>query len=126
MTDSAPACQAAEAAEQYDHVTTGCDALGAAASIVLPSSPVAARSLSASPAGRPGTGDEVAAAVEFLLSEQAGFISGVALPVDRAYRWRTFLRWARATPVARSLFGTDEDAPLEWRAPSNDPRRLNR
>ena len=34
----------------------------------------------------PGTGDEVAAAVEFLLSESAGFISGVALPVDGAYR----------------------------------------
>jgi NAD(P)-dependent dehydrogenase (short-subunit alcohol dehydrogenase family) len=38
------------------------------------------------PGGRPGTGDEVAAAVEFLLSEPAGFISGVALPVDGAYR----------------------------------------
>jgi NAD(P)-dependent dehydrogenase (short-subunit alcohol dehydrogenase family) len=38
------------------------------------------------PGGRPGTGDEVAAAVGFLLSESAGFISGVALPVDGAYR----------------------------------------
>jgi len=38
------------------------------------------------PGGRPGTGDEVAAAVAFLLSESAGFISGVALPVDGAYR----------------------------------------
>jgi NAD(P)-dependent dehydrogenase (short-subunit alcohol dehydrogenase family) len=42
--------------------------------------------LSGYPGGRPGTGDEVAAAVEFLLSEPAGFISGVALPVDGAYR----------------------------------------
>ena len=38
------------------------------------------------PGGKPGSGDDVAAAVEFLLSEQAGFISGVALPVDGAYR----------------------------------------
>lgn len=42
--------------------------------------------LSGYPGGRPGTGDEVAAAVEFLLSEAAGFISGIALPVDGAYR----------------------------------------
>jgi NAD(P)-dependent dehydrogenase (short-subunit alcohol dehydrogenase family) len=42
--------------------------------------------LSGYPAGKPGTGDHVAAAVEFLLSEPAGFISGVALPVDGAYR----------------------------------------
>ena len=38
------------------------------------------------PGGRPGTGDDVAAAVAFLLSETSGFISGVALPVDGAYR----------------------------------------
>ena len=44
------------------------------------------RLLDGYPGGRPGTGDEVAAAVEFLLSEPAGFISGVALPVDGAYR----------------------------------------
>jgi NAD(P)-dependent dehydrogenase (short-subunit alcohol dehydrogenase family) len=42
--------------------------------------------LSGYPGGKPGTGDDVAAAVEFLLSEAAGFISGVALPVDGAYR----------------------------------------
>ena len=42
--------------------------------------------LSGYPGGRPGTGDEVAAAVEFLLSEGAGFTSGIALPVDGAYR----------------------------------------
>jgi NAD(P)-dependent dehydrogenase (short-subunit alcohol dehydrogenase family) len=42
--------------------------------------------LSGYPGGRPGTGEEVAAAVGFLLSEQAGFVSGVALPVDGAYR----------------------------------------
>jgi NAD(P)-dependent dehydrogenase (short-subunit alcohol dehydrogenase family) len=38
------------------------------------------------PGGRPGTGEEVAAAVGFLLSDSAGFVSGVALPVDGAYR----------------------------------------
>ncbi len=38
------------------------------------------------PAGKPGSGDDVAAAVDFLLSESAGFISGVALPIDGAYR----------------------------------------
>jgi NAD(P)-dependent dehydrogenase (short-subunit alcohol dehydrogenase family) len=38
------------------------------------------------PGGKPGSGDDVAAAVEFLLSESAGFVSGVALPVDGAYR----------------------------------------
>ncbi len=37
------------------------------------------------PGGRPGTGDEIAAAVEYLLSEAAGFTSGIALPVDGAY-----------------------------------------
>jgi NAD(P)-dependent dehydrogenase (short-subunit alcohol dehydrogenase family) len=37
------------------------------------------------PGGRPGTGDEIAAAVDYLLSEAAGFTSGVALPVDGAY-----------------------------------------
>ena len=42
--------------------------------------------LSGYPGGRPGTGEEVAAAVGFFLSEGAGFISGVALPVDGAYR----------------------------------------
>ena len=38
------------------------------------------------PGGKPGSGDDVAAVVEFLLSESAGFISGVALPIDGAYR----------------------------------------
>ena len=38
------------------------------------------------PGGRPGTGDEIAAAVEYLLSDAAGFTSGIALPVDGAYR----------------------------------------
>ena len=38
------------------------------------------------PAGKPGSGDDIAAVVDFLLSDSAGFISGVALPVDGAYR----------------------------------------
>lgn len=42
--------------------------------------------LSGYPAGKPGSGDDVAAVVEFLLSDSAGFVSGVALPVDGAYR----------------------------------------
>ena len=43
-----------------------------------------ARLLGGYPAGKPGSGDDVAAVVDFLLSESAGFISGVALPVDGA------------------------------------------
>jgi NAD(P)-dependent dehydrogenase (short-subunit alcohol dehydrogenase family) len=38
------------------------------------------------PAGKPGNGDDVAAAVVYLLSADARFVSGVALPVDGAYR----------------------------------------
>jgi NAD(P)-dependent dehydrogenase (short-subunit alcohol dehydrogenase family) len=38
------------------------------------------------PGRRPGTGDEVVAALAFLLSDSAAVISGVALPVDGAYR----------------------------------------
>jgi NAD(P)-dependent dehydrogenase (short-subunit alcohol dehydrogenase family) len=38
------------------------------------------------PAGKPGSGDDVAAAVAYLLSAEARFVSGVALPVDGAYR----------------------------------------
>jgi NAD(P)-dependent dehydrogenase (short-subunit alcohol dehydrogenase family) len=37
------------------------------------------------PSGRAGTSEDVAAAVEFLVSKGAGYISGVALPVDGAY-----------------------------------------
>ena len=36
----------------------------------------------AHPIGREGQPEEVAAAIAFLLSDDAGFITGVALPVD--------------------------------------------
>lgn len=44
-----------------------------------------ARMLEGYPSGRAGTSEEVAAAVAFLVSKEAGYISGVALPVDGAY-----------------------------------------
>ncbi len=37
------------------------------------------------PVGRPGEADEVAAAIEFLTSEAAGYITGTALPIDGGY-----------------------------------------
>jgi NAD(P)-dependent dehydrogenase (short-subunit alcohol dehydrogenase family) len=37
------------------------------------------------PMGRPGMPDEVAVAIAFLASEGAGYISGVALPIDGAF-----------------------------------------
>jgi NAD(P)-dependent dehydrogenase (short-subunit alcohol dehydrogenase family) len=55
----------------------GCDALAAREKAAL---------LGGYPGRRPGTGDEVAAAMAFVLSDSAAFISGVALPVDGAYR----------------------------------------
>jgi NAD(P)-dependent dehydrogenase (short-subunit alcohol dehydrogenase family) len=44
-----------------------------------------ARMLEGYPSGRAGSSEDVAAAVAFLVSEGAGYISGVALPVDGAY-----------------------------------------
>ncbi len=43
------------------------------------------RTLGLSPMHRAGEADEVAAAVEFLFSEQASYISGVELPIDGAF-----------------------------------------
>ncbi len=40
------------------------------------------RALSATPLGRMGHPEEVAATVNFLCSEAAGFVTGVVLPVD--------------------------------------------
>ncbi len=37
------------------------------------------------PVGRPGEADEVAAAIEFLTSAPAGYITGTALPIDGGY-----------------------------------------
>lgn len=37
------------------------------------------------PIGRPGEADEVAVAIEFLVSEAAGYITGTAIPVDGGY-----------------------------------------
>lgn len=44
-----------------------------------------ARMVSGYPVGRPGEADEVAAAIEFLTSEAAGYITGTALPIDGGY-----------------------------------------
>ena len=43
------------------------------------------RTLGLSPMQRAGEADEVAAAVEFLFSEQASYVSGVELPIDGAF-----------------------------------------
>jgi NAD(P)-dependent dehydrogenase (short-subunit alcohol dehydrogenase family) len=43
-----------------------------------------ARMLAAIPAGRPGTADEVAAMLAFLLSEAAGYINGATIAIDGA------------------------------------------
>lgn len=49
------------------------------------SEPERRRMMKAWPMGRPGDAEEVAAVVAFLTSEDASFVSGVALPVDGAY-----------------------------------------
>ncbi len=38
-----------------------------------------------SPMGRPGEADEVGAAMAFLASEQASYVSGIGMPVDGAF-----------------------------------------
>ena len=43
---------------------------------------VIAQMTAGTPAGRPGTPDEVAAAVAWLLSDQAGYVHGAEIPVD--------------------------------------------
>lgn len=46
---------------------------------------VRARTLALTPMHRPGEAHEVAAAIAFLLSDSASFISGIELPIDGAY-----------------------------------------
>ena len=46
---------------------------------------VEARALAAHPVGRFGVPEEIAAAVVWLCSEAASFVTGVALPVDGGY-----------------------------------------
>ncbi len=43
------------------------------------------RTVNLSPMRRPGEADEVAAAIEFLFSEQASYVSGIEMPIDGAY-----------------------------------------
>jgi NAD(P)-dependent dehydrogenase (short-subunit alcohol dehydrogenase family) len=45
-------------------------------------SEVIAQMTAGTPAGRPGTPDEIAAAVTWLLSDQAGYVHGAEIPVD--------------------------------------------
>jgi 3-oxoacyl-[acyl-carrier protein] reductase len=47
-----------------------------------PAAALAAEDTDQVPAGRPGTPDEVAAAVAFLVSEDAGYVNGTVLTVD--------------------------------------------
>ncbi|MDP6691436.1 MAG: SDR family NAD(P)-dependent oxidoreductase [Alphaproteobacteria bacterium] len=43
------------------------------------------RTLNLSPTKRAGEADEVAAAIEFLFSEQASYVSGIEMPIDGAF-----------------------------------------
>ena len=65
-------------------VTVNAVAPGYIATDMTAALPDAARKamLSAIPAGRPGTPEDVAAAVAFLASEEAGYITGQVLQVD--------------------------------------------
>lgn len=50
-----------------------------------PRSPVPRHWVDATPVGRPGTVDDVAAAVSFLASDGAAFVTGAVLPVDGGF-----------------------------------------
>jgi NAD(P)-dependent dehydrogenase (short-subunit alcohol dehydrogenase family) len=63
------------------------------------------------PLGRPGTADDMASAVEFLLSPQAGYITGQTLTVDGGLTVVAPPFWADTTGDLRaSVFGTTGDA----------------
>ena len=50
-----------------------------------PRSPVPRHWVDATPVGRPGTVDDVAAAVSYLASDAAAFVTGAVLPVDGGF-----------------------------------------